>query len=187
MARVLSRNSLMPDNLALLYMKTERSCQLRFPHAAKSAQSIEIRLVVSWWKYGRSLPLPLLEIKTFSRLKGDFNMFFQSRVNSTHPGVICNAVDGQHVSRRAGINRVRVGIAAKVVEAGHHRILKPFVHNVFAPEVAHAILDPFEIRDRYAAGVREDIRDYKDSLLIKDFVGRRGSWAIRSLCQNFAL
>ena len=46
MARVLSRNSLMPDNLALLYMETERSCQLRFPRAAKSAQSIEIRLVV---------------------------------------------------------------------------------------------------------------------------------------------
>ena len=59
MARVLSRNSLMPDNLALLYMETERSCQLRFPHAAKSAQSIQILLVVPWWKYG---PKPTIAI-----------------------------------------------------------------------------------------------------------------------------
>ena len=43
---------------------------------------------------GEDYHLPLTEIKTFSRLSAYFNMFFQSRVDSPHPGVICDAVDG---------------------------------------------------------------------------------------------
>src|SRR5437899_1436340 len=43
---------------ALLYMQTERICQL---------------------STGRSLPFPQLEIKTFSRLRASFCLFFPSR------------------------------------------------------------------------------------------------------------
>ena len=94
----------MPDKLALLYKETERLCQPDFRTRRKVSNLLEFRLVDSLRKYGRSLPLPFLEIKTFSRLSGNFNMFFQSRVDAAHPRVVRHPVDGQHVGRGPGIN-----------------------------------------------------------------------------------
>ena len=54
-------------------------CQLGFPRATASSTCRTFRAAVAQQKYRRSLPLPIPEIKSFSRLSGDFNMFFQSR------------------------------------------------------------------------------------------------------------
>jgi len=53
-------------------------CQLRFPQATAPSVSGTFWVAASYQKYRRSLPLPIPEIKSFSRLRGDFNMFFQS-------------------------------------------------------------------------------------------------------------
>jgi hypothetical protein len=54
----------------------------KIPHARDSRRYFPVRLLSKRWKYRRSLPLTFMEIKTFSRLRGDFNMFFQSHLNT---------------------------------------------------------------------------------------------------------
>ena len=53
-----------------------------------------------------------LEIKTFSRLRGKTYVFFPSCINAAHPRIIRHAVNRQHVSRRPGINRMRIRVPA---------------------------------------------------------------------------
>src|SRR6266496_15045 len=129
------------------------------------------------YKLPGSLPLPNLEINTFSRPGTKLFMFFQShggqfsasgaevsrpvspmkkaqldhdevpwsRINATHPGVVSDPVDCQHVGRGARIDGMRISIPAKIIEACDHRILKPLVDDAFTPEITHSILHPFEI------------------------------------------
>src|SRR6185369_9263893 len=86
-----------------------------------------------------------MEIKPFSRLSGVLNMFFRSRVDTSHARVIGHTVYRQHVRRGPRVDVVCVGITTQIVEAGDHLVLQSFVDHVLAPEVSHSILDPFKI------------------------------------------
>ena len=91
----------MPNNLALLYKETKRLCQLRFPQATAPSVSGNFWVAAAYQKYRRSLPLPIPEIKSFSRLRGDFNMFFQSHaVAKLH-----NCRGGVNVSIQSAVAR----------------------------------------------------------------------------------
>ena len=57
-------------------------CQLGFLRGTASSTIRTFRVTVTQQKYRRSLPLPIPEIKSFSRLSADFNMFFQSRLTA---------------------------------------------------------------------------------------------------------
>jgi hypothetical protein len=114
-------------------------------------------------------------------------MFFPSRINPAHPGIVGDAVDSQHVGCRPGVHGMRVGITAEVVKAGYHRILESFVDDGFSPKITHSILHPFEVRNCHAAGIRQNVGDYEDTFLVQNLVGGSGRWAIRSFSQNFAL
>ena len=117
-------------------MQTERICQLSFLRSQRNGPRITSLSYESEQRNtGRSLPFPKLEIKTFSRLKASFYLFFPSRVYPSHPRVVGNAVDCQHVGRRSRIDGMGVGIATEVVEAGHHRVLQSFIDDVFPPEI----------------------------------------------------
>src|SRR5688572_15747089 len=70
-----------------------------------------------------------------------------------------------------------IRITTKIIEARNHRVAQPLVDNIFAPEIAHAVLHPLKIRNGYSSGVSQDVRDHKDTLPIKYLIsaGRRGS------------
>src|ERR1043166_3831925 len=125
-------------------------------------------------KYGRSLPLPWLESKAFSRLRAHLFMFFQSRrsrIYATHARVIGHPVDCQHVGCRPGVDRVRVGVPAQIIETCNHGVLESLVHHIFPPKIPHSVLHPLKIGDRDPTGVRQDVRNYEDAFLIENFVG----------------
>ena len=108
-------------------------------------------------------------------------MFFPSRIDASHPRVVGHSVYRQHVSRGPGVDRVGVRITAQIVETGDHRFLQPLVNYILAPEIAHSVLHPFKIGNCYAAGVRQNVGNHKNSLLMQDLVRRGGRWAIGAL------
>src|SRR5215213_1171382 len=114
-----------------------------------------------------------LEIKPFSLLSTLLFMFFRSRIDASHTGVIGHTVYRQHVRRGPGINRMGVGITAQIVEAGDHLVLESFVHHILGPEVSHAVLDPLKVRHGHAAGIRQNIGNHKHALLMKYLVRSR--------------
>ena len=114
-------------------------------------------------------------------------MFFPSRIDPTHAGVISDSVYRQHVSRRAGVDRVGIGITTEIVETGDHRILKPLVDYVLPPEITHPVLHPFEIRDGYPSGVSQNVWDYEDALTMKYFIGGGRGGAISAFRKDFTL
>ena len=63
------------------------------------------------------------EIKTFSQLSGKPSVFFPSRIDAAHPRIIGHAVNRQHVSSRPCINRMGIGVPAKVIKTRDHRIV----------------------------------------------------------------
>jgi hypothetical protein len=64
------------------------------------------------YKIHQTILYLLVEIKTFSLLWANFFMFFPSRIDASHAGVIGHAVYRQHVGRRSRVDRMRVGITA---------------------------------------------------------------------------
>ena len=112
-------------------------------------------------------------------------MFFRSRVDASHLRVIGHAVYREHVCRGPSIGRMSVCITAQIVEAGDHLVLQTFVHDVLAPEVSHAVLDPLKIGDSHPARIRQNVRDHENSLLVEDFVGGRGCRTIRAFREHF--
>src|SRR5437016_11591979 len=107
-------------------------------------------------------------------------MFFPSRVDTSHACVIGDSVYRQHVGRGARVDRVGISITAKVIEAGDHSVLKPLIDDILPPEISHSILYPFKIRDGYTSGVRQNVGDHKDTLLMQYLVSGGRGWAIRS-------
>ena len=108
-------------------------------------------------------------------------MFFRSRIYTAHPCVISHSVDREHVRRSAGVDGMCVGVSTQIIKAGDHRVLKSFVHYVLTPKISHAILHPFKVGNRDAAGVRQDIRNYENPFLVKNFIGGCGRWPIGTL------
>src|SRR5580693_9903393 len=64
---------------------------------------------------------------------------------------------------------------------------KAFIDFAFAPEEALAVLDPFKIADRNAAGVAENIGHGEDALGVDNRVGLPGGWAVGAFAQNARL
>src|SRR5712691_1215877 len=114
-------------------------------------------------------------------------MFFPSRIDTPHSRIIGHAVYGQHVGRRPGVDCMCVRITAKIVEARNHRFLKALVDDVLAPEIAHPVLYPFKIRDRYSSSIGQNVRDDEDSLLMQHLIRSGGGWTIRTLSKNLTL
>ena len=50
-------------------------------------------------------------------------MFFRSRIDATHAGIIGHTVYRQHVRRGPGIDLVSLGITTQIVEARDHLVL----------------------------------------------------------------
>ncbi len=82
---------------------------------------------------------------------------------------------------------MRVGKTTQIVEARNHLVLQPLVDHILAPEIAHAILDPLKIRDRYTTCVCQNVGYDKNPLAVQNFVRGSRSWSIRAFSKNLAL
>ncbi len=114
-------------------------------------------------------------------------MFFPSRIDAAHARVIGHSVYREHVCGGSRVHRVGVRISTKIIETGHHRVLKSLIDYIFAPKVAHSVLDPLEIRDGDPSGVCQNVGNYKDSLAVKNLISRGRGWPIGAFGQDFAL
>src|SRR5271169_4027562 len=74
-----------------------------------------------------------------------------------------------------------------VVEGGDLDGLEFVVHIVFRPEVAVAVLHPFEIGNRNATGIGQNVRDYKHAAVKQDVVCRRRGGTVGALGQDSSL
>src|SRR5258708_31796372 len=113
-------------------------------------------------------------------------MFFPSRVEPSHARVVGHSVYRQHVSRSPSIHRMRVSVAAKIVETGDHTVLQTLIDDILTPEITHTVLDPFKIGNSNAPSVSENIRNNKNALLMQYFVRRGSGWSICSFGKYLA-
>src|SRR5687767_14883287 len=97
-------------------------------------------------------------------------MFFRSRIDASHLRIIGHTVYREHVSGGPCVGGMSVGITTQVVETCDHLVLQSLVHNILSPEITHAVLDPLKIRNRYPAGVGQNVWNNEDSLIVKDLV-----------------
>ena len=114
-------------------------------------------------------------------------MFFRSRVDATHARIIGHTVYRQHVCCGPCVHGVSVCITTQIVETRDHFVLQSLVNYVLSPEVAHTVLNPLKIRNRHTAGVGQNVGNYKDALLMEDFVSRRGRRTIGPFGEHLAL
>src|SRR6202050_2100634 len=68
-----------------------------------------------------------------------------------------------------------------------HDVFQALVDFAFAPEESLAILHPFEIADRDAAGIGQDVGDHENSLVIDDGIGGGGGGTVGAFAENAGL
>src|SRR2546422_1544546 len=72
-------------------------------------------------------------------------------------------VDAVHERGHTHGDLLRLGELEGPPEGGRDDLVQAIPDVLFLPEIFLHILDPFEIRDDHAAGIRQDVRDDKDA------------------------
>src|ERR1700716_1410279 len=109
-----------------------------------------------------------------------------SGVDAALLGGVGHAVDGQHVGCYTVVDVMSAGVGDDVVEAFGHDVVETLVDLGLRPEVAHAVLDPFEVAGGDAAGVGEDVGDDEDAFVGEDLIGNRSGGAVGAFAENLA-
>src|SRR5262245_54038657 len=107
-----------------------------------------------------------------------------SSVNAPHPSDVSDPVDRQHIGGDAVVYAVIFGVFDHVVEAGDHNVLQPLVDQVLFPEIAHTVLNPFEVAAGHPAGVRQDVGDDEDAFAFENIIGGRRGRTVGAFGQN---
>src|SRR2546421_2600961 len=92
-----------------------------------------------------------------------------------------DAADALHEGGRPQVRAFLGTERPHAVEGARHDLLQPCRDLALAPEVVLETLDPLEIRDDDAAGVREDVGDHRHPAIAQDRVGLRGRRPVRPL------
>src|SRR4051812_30936269 len=77
-------------------------------------------------------------------------------------------------------------VVNKLIEAGYHFGLKTLVDLGFRPKIAHAVLHPFKVRNRDAAGIGKDVWNNEYSVVMQDLIGLGRCWPVGALGKYFA-
>src|SRR5262245_23342499 len=107
-----------------------------------------------------------------------------SGVDASHPSDVSDPVDRQHISGDAIVDVMVFGVLHHVVEARDHNVLQALVDHLLFPEIAHAVLNPFEVTASYPAGVRQNVWDNENAFAFKYIVGRRRGRAVGAFGEN---
>src|SRR5216110_2812207 len=110
-----------------------------------------------------------------------------SGIHPSQPVHRRHTIDRDDVGGDAGVHLVLLRRHRDFVEGAHHDALEAPVHGVLVPEVAAAVLHPLEVAHGHAAGVREDVGNDEDALLLEDLVGGGGGGTVRALADDLRL
>src|SRR5690348_8296504 len=95
--------------------------------------------------------------------------------------------DGEHVSRDAVVDVLRIGEVHDVFKGLAQDELKLLVHGGFLPEISLAVLHPLKVRSGDAAGVGENVWNDKDFFVGQDFIGGGGGGTVGAFANDFGL
>ena len=104
----------------------------------------------------------------------------RSRVEPTNLSGLRDSTDPKYVRGKTHVDSSVLVNFEDFLECRLHHTLQPIVYILGLPEEVLLILHPLKIRDRYTAGVAQDIRDQEDALFIEDLVGLRCDWPVGS-------
>src|SRR6185295_4993903 len=110
-----------------------------------------------------------------------------SGIHPTQPMHRRHAIDGDDVGGDAGVHLVLLRSGRDLVEGADHDALEAPVHGVLVPEVAAAVLDPLEIAHGHAAGVRQNVGNDENALLLENLVGGGGGGTVGALADDLRL
>ena len=102
--------------------------------------------------------------------------------NSSQNGGPAHAADAQHVGRGAQAHLSLLGQFPDALEASRQHVVELLPHAVQVPLVVLAVLHPFEIADRHAAGVGQNVGQHDDAALGRRCRRRRAGsarWRLR--------
>src|ERR1700722_3293403 len=92
-------------------------------------------------------------------------------VDSPLANGVGDSVDSQHIGRDTIVHTVGLSITDDVAEGGNHNLLQLLVDHGLFPEIALAVLHPFEVGSCNAPGVGQNVLDHKHSLLGQGIIG----------------
>src|ERR1051325_11384294 len=110
-----------------------------------------------------------------------------SGIHPTQPVHRRHTIDRNDVGGDAGIHLELLRGGSDLVEGPHHDALEPPVHRVLVPEVAAAVLHPLEVAHGHTAGVRENVGNDKNALLLENLVGSGRRWPVHALTNDLRL
>src|SRR4029077_13808733 len=109
------------------------------------------------------------------------------RVYSAHLQRTSHPVDGQHIRRDSIIHLVHFSVAYHFIDGIFHNIQQALVYFTFPPEKALTILHPFEIADRNAARISENIGHGENALGVDNGVGLPGGRTVGAFAKDSCL
>ena len=109
------------------------------------------------------------------------------RVDAAQFEGLHDAIDGDHVRGRPVRNTVTFRNSAQLVEVRDERVFQTFVHLGKLPEIAHTVLDPFEVRYGHAAGVCHDVGDDDDAAFVENAIRFRRRRTVRAFDDELRL
>src|SRR5438094_3521199 len=110
-----------------------------------------------------------------------------SGIHPTQPMHRRHPIDCDDVRGDAGVHLVLLRGGRDLVERAHHDALEAPVHGVLVPEVTAAVLYPLEVAHGHTAGVRENVGNDENALLLENLVGRRRRWTVRPFADDLRL
>src|ERR1700728_3667236 len=110
-----------------------------------------------------------------------------SGVDAALPDGVGHAVNGQHVSGDAVVDPVSLGVTNDIFERRLHDGVELLVDHRLFPEVALAVLHPFEIRSGHPPGVGQNVGDDEDALVAQDIIGGGSGRSVGAFRKDAAL
>src|SRR5579864_3003895 len=108
-------------------------------------------------------------------------------VDPALPDCVRHAINRQHVGGDAVVHAMGLGIANDIVERRFHDGFELLVHDRLFPEIALPVLHPLEVGSGDAAGVGENVGNYKHAFLAENVIGGGRGRPIGAFGQNAAL
>src|SRR5712664_1132477 len=97
------------------------------------------------------------------------------------------AVNRKHICGDSVVNPMSFRVKHNFLKAVFNYLLQPLVDFPFSPEISLAVLDPFKIAHRHAAGIGENVRDDEYTFAVDDLVGHRRARTVCAFAKNACL
>src|SRR6266850_7104076 len=97
------------------------------------------------------------------------------------------AVNRKHICGDSVVNPMSFRVTHNFLKAVFNYLLQPLVDFPFSPEISLAVLDPFKIAHRHAAGIGENVRDDEYAFAVDDLVRHRRAGPVCAFAKDACL